>query len=389
LLFAELSMPLFMLIFFALYTAMHLLTIWACYPLLRAHAALPFISGIWTLLMVLSPALASILDHNGQEPLARAAAWIGYSWMGLVFYAFCLSALLAVWQLGIKAMSLIFVRAEAFSLYGSQVALLIALGSLLIGMYGFYEARDLRVERLELLSARLPSGMKSLSIALVSDMHLGLLRREEELGQVIAQLQQLKPDLLVATGDIVDSQLSHLPQLAELWQQVQPPLGKFAVTGNHEQYAGLQQALDFMVASGFRVLQGAQVEITPGVFVAGVDDPAGGPSRSSEAGLLRQLPAAALRIFLKHRPRVEEDSLGLFDLQLSGHAHRGQLFPFNLLTGLQFPLQDGFYALARGSALYTSRGTGTWGPPMRVGSPPEITLIQLISAGMRVPSDQG
>jgi predicted MPP superfamily phosphohydrolase len=81
---------------------------------------------------------------------------------------------------------------------------------------------------------------------------------------------------------------------------------------------------------------------------------------------------------LKHRPRFNEESAGLFDLQLSGHAHRGQIFPFNYLTALEYPRRDGLYSLPAGGYLYASRGTGTWGPPMRVLSPPEITMVELL-----------
>jgi predicted MPP superfamily phosphohydrolase len=84
-------------------------------------------------------------------------------------------------------------------------------------------------------------------------------------------------------------------------------------------------------------------------------------------------------LILKHRPCFNQKAAGLFDLQLSGHAHRGQIFPFNLLTGLEYPMQNGLYPLAGGGHLYASRGTGTWGPPIRVGSPPEITLFEIVS----------
>lgn len=88
-------------------------------------------------------------------------------------------------------------------------------------------------------------------------------------------------------------------------------------------------------------------------------------------------PPGLFTLLLKHRPTAEADSLGRFDLQLSGHTHRGQIFPFNYVTGAIYPMQEGLYRLAGGSARYTSRGTGTWGPPMRIAAPPEVTIIHL------------
>lgn len=94
---------------------------------------------------------------------------------------------------------------------------------------------------------------------------------------------------------------------------------------------------------------------------------------------IRRVAQSRFVLRLQHRPTIEESSLGLFDLQLSGHSHRGQIFPFNFLTALRFPLQDGYYERGKGSRLYTSRDTGYWGPPMRLFSPPEITVIDLMA----------
>ena len=179
----------------------------------------------------------------------------------------------------------------------------------------------------------------------------------------------------MATGDIVDAQLDHLQELIELWQQFDPPLGKYAVTGNHEYYAGLQQSLGFLQRSGFVMLRDQNTEVGDWLKLAGVDDPARG-NHPDEVAVLGER-SERFTLLLKHRPRFVEASAGLFDLQLSGHAHRGQIFPFNLLTGIEYPMQDGLYALAAGQRLYASRGTGTWGPPMRILSPPEITLIEI------------
>ncbi len=181
---------------------------------------------------------------------------------------------------------------------------------------------------------------------------------------------------MVATGDIVDAQIDHLDGMSELWQRLKPPLGKFAVTGNHEFYAGLDQALQFLERSGFTVLRGKGVTVAETVTLVGIDDPTG--DKQNETNHLTRHQRGLFTLLLKHRPRVNEKAADLFDLQLSGHAHRGQIFPFNYVTALEYPKQDGLYSLPSGSHLYTSRGTGTWGPPMRVLSSPEITLFEVV-----------
>jgi predicted MPP superfamily phosphohydrolase len=152
------------------------------------------------------------------------------------------------------------------------------------------------------------------------------------------------------------------------------------VTGNHEYYAGLDQSLAFLERSGFRLLRGETVTVGDRITLAGVDDPTGG-SAPDEAALLKKEPRTRFTVLLKHRPRVNSEAVSLFDLQLSGHAHRGQIFPFNLLTGLEYPMQNGLYELPGNGYLYTSRGTGTWGPPMRILSPPEMTLFEIVGTG--------
>jgi uncharacterized protein len=182
----------------------------------------------------------------------------------------------------------------------------------------------------------------------------------------------------------VDGQINNLGGLAELFKEVTPRFGKFAVTGNHEFYAGLNQALEFTEQSGFKVLRGESSIVAGLVTIAGIDDPARGwvnmPGRPAEKEVLSLIPQGTFIVFLKHRPAVEPRSIGMFDLQLSGHVHKGQIFPFNLLTHLFYPVKSGYSTLPQNSSLYVSRGTGTWGPPIRFLAPPEVTVIELISS---------
>ena len=156
------------------------------------------------------------------------------------------------------------------------------------------------------------------------------------------------------------------------------------MTGNHELYAGLDQAISFTERAGFRVLQNEGSTAGGLINVVGVDDPAILRVTHSwlapEKTLLSKVSSDKFTLLLKHRPAVDQESLGLFDLQLSGHVHKGQIFPFNLLTYLFYPVRTGFALYPQNSALYVSRGTGTWGPPIRFLAPPEITVIELIHA---------
>ena len=249
-------MLLFVLTALAIYTAMHLLVFWGIHPLLAGHPLLPTLNWLWMGLMILAPLLVRLLERGGQELAARALAWVGYCWMGLVFIAFSLCTVLAGWETLVWIFGRVWSWAAQLSVHGPISAALVVAVTLGAGLYGLYEAGHLRVETVRLASAKLPAGSPTLRIVQVSDLHLGLINRENTLAPLVAELQRLQPDLLLATGDVVDAQINHLEELAGLWRQVQPPLGKFAVTGNHEIYAGLDQALEFLDASGFRVLRG-------------------------------------------------------------------------------------------------------------------------------------
>jgi predicted MPP superfamily phosphohydrolase len=250
---------------------------------------------------------------------------------------------------------------------------------LVLGVYGSLTAIQPRVERVRIETAKLPPGIDRVRVVQISDLHLGLVHRRAFLQRIVRRIEELHPDLLVATGDIVDAQINHLDGLAELFAALRPPLGKYAVTGNHEFYAGPDQALDFIGRSGFHLLRNAAAPPDLPIRLVGVEDPAGG-GHPDEASLLQPLERNKFIVLLKHRPHIAPGTEGLFDLQLSGHTHGGQIFPFNVLTRLAYPRPEGLLPLAGGSRLYTSRGTGTWGPPMRVFVPPEITLFELVRA---------
>jgi predicted MPP superfamily phosphohydrolase len=243
-------------------------------------------------------------------------------------------------------------------------------------IYGYFEALDVRVEHLVVRTDKLPVHVQSLRIAQISDVHLGIINRDRELKRIMDVVKDLSPDMLVSTGDLVDGSMHNLMHLSELIKQVDPPFGKYAVTGNHEYYAGLDHAVSFMEKAGFEVLRHEVRTVANLVNVGGIDD--GGRARRVDDGdTLSKIQNNLFTLYLKHRPRISSKTVGFFDLQLSGHTHNGQIWPFNYLVSLEFPMIKGLYELEKGSKLYINRGTGTWGPPIRVFSPPEITLIEL------------
>lgn len=368
------AVSLFLAVFFSLYAILH----W--YAFLKARAAFHFglATGIglasFMLLMLSMPFIIHYLERYGLDSAARPAAFAGYTWMGVLFL-FCSVAL----PLDCTRVALNLSASVSPYLFTTALVL-----SLAITIYGYFEAGNIRTERISIKSAKIPEG-PGIRVVQISDVHLGLIVREGRLRSILEAVKRAGPDILVCTGDLVDGQISRLNGLADMLREIKPRYGKFAITGNHEFYAGIRQSLKFTEEAGFTILRGRSVQGP--VVIAGVDDPTanafgpgpGGPA-ASEDELLKNASEAGKKftILLKHRPLVNKASAGLFDLQLSGHVHKGQICPFGILTKLYYPLDAGLGKLPGGSHLYVSRGSGTWGPPIRFMAPPEITIIDLV-----------
>ncbi|PLX90066.1 MAG: metallophosphoesterase, partial [Desulfuromonas sp.] len=374
-------MLLFIALFLSIYGLMHLMVWWGLRPLLPTGKKARILLLCWVGGMIIAPILTRLLERLDLPLAARLWAWVGYLWMGFLWLAFALFVAQALWNGLVLLIGRKVTPVAGWMLRGQRVTLFIVLVVLCAGTYAFFEARWLHTEHVVLESPLLPANRPKLRIVQISDVHLGLLNRETQLAAILREVSRLQPDLLAATGDILDAGANHLEGLTEFWQAVNPPLGKFAVIGNHEIYAGIDQSIAFFEEAGFVVLSNRLVE-TGGIQVAGVIDPARQTSPNDALALTTARPDS-FTLYLKHRPWVAEESLGRFNLQLSGHTHRGQIFPFNLVTALAYPRQDGLYLLENDSHLYTSRGTGCWGPPMRLFSPPEITVIDIVSPANR------
>ena len=376
-------MTLFLFTFFLIYASIHL------YAYLKIKAAFAF--GITTsiflisfiVIMVFAPIVIRLSEKQGLEFFARLMSYAGYTWMGLLFLFTSASIIIDIYHFLIYLSGLILRKDLIAFIPSSRISFFIPLIlSILIAIYGSFEAKNIRTERITIRSPKIPEYTGRLRIVQISDVHLGLIVRKERLKSILKEVKAAKPDLLVSTGDLVDGQINGLPGLAELLREINPRYGKFAITGNHEFYAGLKQAMDFTEKAGFTILRGKRLTIAGLFNIAGVDDPAGknyGLFREvEEKELLSGLPTEKFTLFLKHRPLLDRNAIGLFDLQLSGHTHKGQIFPLGLITRLAYPADSGYLALQNNSHLYVSRGSGTWGPPIRFLSPPEVTMIEIL-----------
>lgn len=338
-------------------------------------------ASLWSFLMVLVPILVRFLERNNHENAARLMAMAGFCWMGWIFIFCSVAALLKSCQ-GIHwLLRRLMILPDFTWLHPRQLFVFCLLISTTVFIRGWFEAQAVRTEKVTLATEKLPSDSK-LRVVLISDLHVGLLNGESFVQKVTAKISSEKPDIVISTGDLVDSNLRDSNGISAALQQLMPPLGKIAIPGNHEYYAGFGRAKEFTDKSGFKMLRSDAAAFGERLWVIGVDDPAGKQTSDydtdAESRLLADAPQDKFILLLKHRPDVDGKSLGRFDLQLSGHVHNGQIFPFGLITRLKYRMPTGLTAFKSGGWLYTSRGTGTWGPPIRFLAPPEITVIDLV-----------
>ncbi|MBW1841887.1 MAG: metallophosphoesterase [Deltaproteobacteria bacterium] len=339
--------------------------------------------ALFMVFMIAAPVLTRISERHGVELLARILAYVGFTWMSLIFLFVSCAFVLDVYGLLLHAGSRVFhADLSGMALLPKQAFIISFMVAVISTGYGAFAAVRIGTEHVVVETRKLPETVARLRIAQISDVHLGIMVREKRLQRILDQVKQANPDVLVSTGDLVDGQTDNLSKLEEMFREIHTKHGKFAVTGNHEFYAGLPRALAFLKNSGFIVLRGEGVTVSGMLNIAGVDDPAanryGVMAGVSEKALLDKLPQDKFTLLLKHRPVIDDQASGLFDLQLSGHTHKGQIFPFNFLTMLFYSIGSGLHELDKNGWIYVSRGTGTWGPPVRFLSPPEVTVIDLV-----------
>ncbi|MCX5839791.1 MAG: metallophosphoesterase [Deltaproteobacteria bacterium] len=376
-------MGLFLLTFFLIYGGFHFYFFLKVRAAFAPGAAAQIILVALLILGLMAPIIVRASERYGFETLARLLSWAGYLWMAVLLLFFSASVLFECYRF-LAHLAGLALRTDVGAFLPSvrMLFLVPAAAALGIVLYGVFEARCIRSESLVIHSVKIPKEAGRIRIVQISDVHVGVLVRGDYLADILRKVREAAPDLLVSTGDLVDGQGNDLSEAAAQLREIRPRYGKFAVTGNHEFYAGIDEAMKFTANAGFTELRGGVATVAGAIDLVGVDDPGinrlGFQGRPSDREVLSRAGGGRFTILLKHQPLVEENALGAFDLQLSGHTHKGQLFPFSLITRLVFPFHAGNYRLTGGALLHVSRGTGTWGPPVRFLARPEITIIDLM-----------
>lgn len=383
------SLTLMGAVFAGMLAAIHIYFYWC---LCRA-----FRPGHWQLaasgVILLGFALALLgrkLTQTGSGGVFNHAAMC---WLGFL--------LIACFWLGVRDLLQLAVRAAGW-LFGSggvgwlspgrSIPVVLALVGMMFA-YGLYEATNLQVVTLTIRTDRLPAS-EQVRLVAFSDLHLTRTNAQRSSERVIALIKEQEPDIVVSLGDLVDDNVLALGAgPVQAFRELRPPLGKFAVLGNQDVFNSLGDTLYYTLACGFVPLRGEAEEVG-GICLVGIDDPRT-QIRVSAARALALADPEDFIIFLSHRPETPMEARGLFDLQLSGHTHGGQIWPLRYLvrwanaghhqglTPLTVPAEA-----AHASLLYVSNGAGYFGPPVRFLTPPEIVVVDIIGvAGEPTPEE--
>lgn len=360
---------LFVAVFLSMWALMHFYVLWRLSGL---TALRPWVSRRWIWGIGLALGVSFIVAHNLEQQaplLARPLAMVGATWMGLLF-------LLVVWMLAVDL-------GTGFGSFAQPLLQPLRLAAVAIAVILAWLGAVIAflppaVTDVEVKITGLRPELEGLKLVQLSDLHLGSWLGERFVRQLQAKIEELHPDLLFITGDVLDER-NAAPKWLPVLRRWSARLGVWAVTGNHDGYAGFENSAKLLRDAGFHLLQGRFVSVAPGLLVAGVDG--GHFARHHAAGeavrqALRGRPQGAV-IFLSHAPdAVEVAAAEGVDLMLSGHTHGGQIWPFGYLVALRYPYLSGRFSVGP-MTLLVSRGTGFWGPPMRLFQRGEIIAVTL------------
>lgn len=325
--------------------------------------------------------LAMINGHGRRH--SDALAIVGDTWLGVLWQLFTWTVLGQV--LGLALL----IAGVATPDRQRIVAVTVLAVVIVLGGWGFYQARKVpRIRRTDITLDRMGTGLDGLTVALIADTHYGPINRAAWSAKMVAVVNQLEPDVVVHAGDLADGSVEQRREQVAPLGTVRAEMTRVYITGNHEYFSGAVQWVEHMTELGWTVLHNKHVIIERGgdqLAFAGTDDltaaGSGIPGHGSDlpaalAGIPGDLPV----VLVAHQPKeVRESSVAAVDLQLSGHSHGGQIWPFHLIVRLEQGALQGLSRHGERTQLYTTRGAGFWGPPFRIFAPSEISLLTLRS----------
>jgi predicted MPP superfamily phosphohydrolase len=324
-----------------------------------------------------------VLERFLLSRFTDVLVWIGSFWMGAM--AYFLIVLFAI-----DLLRLVNILVPFFPdfltrnlRYTKQVVALVVVGIVFLTVIGArFNAMMPRIQTLE-LTIHKNSPLKELNVVVVSDVHLGTIICNSHFMRIVEKINSLNPDIVLFAGDLVDEDIEPVirENLGETLRQIKSKYGIYGITGNHEYIGGVESACKYLVEHGVTMLRDSIAKVADAFTLVGREDLSirqfNGKNRKPLADLMKDVNTSLPVILMDHQPLRLDDAVEHgADLQLSGHTHHGQLWPFNYISQAVYELSWG-YTQKGNTHFYVSCGVGTWGPPMRTGNRPEVVNVKL------------
>ncbi len=334
--------------------------------------------------LIFSFIVGRYIERVSASEVSGILIWIGSFWLSMMTYLL----------IGIILVDFLRALDYFFPFFPSSVTVnypktkmvtlaVIVSTSLMIVVFGFFNARNPVIRRLELRIPKKAGALRSLKIAMASDIHLGRIISNSRLENMVNMINGISPDIILLAGDIVDEDLTPVihKDLGRTLTRLRSRYGTYAITGNHEFIGGIKESEKYLTDHHITLLRDAYEKVDNCFYIVGRDDrgvkrftgKTRKPLGDIIAGIDRDLPV----ILMDHQPFTLSDAVDEgIDIQLSGHTHHGQVWPYNMITSMIFEISRG-YARIGGTQFYVSCGFGTWGPAIRTSSRPEVVEITL------------
>ncbi|MDG5799926.1 metallophosphoesterase [Marinilabiliaceae bacterium ANBcel2] len=373
----------FFIIVLAIHTAVNF------YIALRGWQALELNSGVrpwfitFMVLLYVAYPLARILEKIWYHPIPITLHWIGAFWFAAMLYVTLLLFLTDIIRVINHFTPFIHNITENIATLKMKLFYAFSLITLLVVVAGHINAWTPKTTRLDIVIPKKAGNMESLRIVAASDIHLGTLIGPRKTQKLVNQINALEPDIVLFAGDVIDEDVETVVKqdLGNCLKQINAPLGVYASTGNHEYIGGAEPAVKYLEQHNINVIRDSALLINNNFYIIGREDLhkrfTTGKSRKELNKIVADVDMSRPLILLDHQPYNLNDAIDAkIDLQISGHTHHGQLWPFGYITNQIFEVSRG-YAKFDNTHIYVSPGYGTWGPPVRTGNRPEIVMIQL------------
>lgn len=328
--------------------------------------------------------LGRILEKFFMNILSGSLIWIGSIWLGMMLYLFLAIVFIDILRLANSLINFFPMLITHNYKKAKLVTAIIVIAAASITVFaGYINTLNPILRTLNIKIQKNGRSLKKLNIILVSDIHMGTIIGNSRINNLVRQINRVNPDIVLLAGDIVDEDPAPIikKNLGEKLKTIKTKYGSYAITGNHEYIGGVKAASKYLTEHGIILLRDSVIKINNSFYLAGREDLTvnrlGVKRRKPLHKMLEGIDKSYPVIIMDHQPfNLKEAVNNGIDLQLSGHTHHGQLWPLNYITGMIYELDRG-YKKINNTHFYVSSGFGTWGPPVRVGTRPEIVNIIL------------